>query len=149
MVAVAILAVDKGDITRLLYFVDYNGNRCGSGDLADYKYTHWTHPANQATNICVKKCPGKSVSFTLVSNNTVGSTNIGYTGPVQETGLATGTCLANCGQTGSPSSIIAAGKGKCCTFSDTPPPMGLYICVPAAVAAGAGNYAKEYIEGTS
>merc|ERR1712072_848373 len=68
----------KGDPSTLLYFVDYNGNSCGKGDLADYKYTYWTHPMNSGTNVCVKSCPAQYEEFTLVATKTVGTSNIGY-----------------------------------------------------------------------
>merc|ERR1711988_1845919 len=75
MIVCASMGFSKGDIDRLFYFVDYNGNRCGDGALADYKYTHWTHWANQATNICVRECPDINVKFKLEANYIGGTGN--------------------------------------------------------------------------
>lgn len=80
MIIVAARGFANGDPARLLYFIDYNGNRCGEGTFEDYKYTHWTHPANMYTNVCVNSCPGQYEMFELVqvtgtTTTTANSTN--------------------------------------------------------------------------
>jgi len=154
MVIVMIMAISEGDLTRLLYFVDYNGNRCGDGALANYKYTHWTHPANTGTNVCVQSCPSAAyIKFTLVTTQTVGDKNIGYTvGATPDTATNCALTYANCAtalSTATPAQLIAQGKADCCTFSAAPAPGGLYICVPAAVGTGSANQAKEYVDSSS
>merc|ERR1711968_152144 len=119
MVIVMIMAISEGDLTRLLYFVDYNGNRCGDGALANYKYTHWTHPANTGTNVCVQSCPSAAyIKFTLQTTRMVGDKNIGYT--------STQDTQANCATTAMVNN-----------------------CAPAAVGAGSANQAKEYVDSSS
>merc|ERR1712100_571712 len=154
MVIVMIMAISEGDLTRLLYFVDYNGNRCGDGALANYKYTHWTHPANTGTNVCVQSCPAAAhIKFTLVTTQTVGDKNIGYTvGATPDTATNCALTYANCAtalSTATPAQLIAQSKADCCTFSAAPAPGGLYICVPAAVGTGSANQAKEYVDSSS
>merc|ERR1711988_985514 len=95
------MGLSEGDLTRLMYFVDYNGNRCGEGALEDYKYTHFTHWGNTGTNICVENCPtAANFMYTLQDNYIGGSgtnssgTNIGY---VVSTGAVTSvTDIATC-----------------------------------------------------
>lgn len=152
MVICAAMAFTDGDITRLMYFVDYNGNRCGEGDLSDYKYTHWTHWTNSATNVCVSSCPGANIKFTLTTGaDTVGSTDIGYArATTADAGTGCTGTYTNCADSATlPAALISGGKAECCTVGAAPAPDGLYICVPSAVQSGSSNYAKEYVETAS
>jgi hypothetical protein len=151
MIVCTSMGLSEGDLTRLLYFVDYNGNRCGEGALEDYKYTHWTHWANSATNVCVKECPGQYHNFKL-ENNYIGtanaSANIGYT--TSASTLAACTLATNafvsCTTQGSAGSLIGGAFSQCCTFDASPAPDGLYICVPKSVTSGASSAAQEYVD---
>lgn len=91
MVFCAIMGFKDGDPMRLLYFVDYNGQRCGTGDLKDYKYTHWTHPANSQTNVCVSSCPSKYEMFELKNTATYSNTTTVAANGTTTTVAANGT----------------------------------------------------------
>jgi len=152
MIVVASMGFAGGDISRLLYFVDYNGNRCGSGDLADYKYVHWTHPGYTGSNVCVKECPNAAyIKFTLSTNASyVGSTNIGYTSSQSTAATCTLESMAWASCLQSASTVTMATMQStwhtCCTIMACPAPSGIYVCVPEAVSEGASNQAKEYVD---
>jgi len=150
MIVCAGMGFSKGDITRLLYFVDYNGNRCGQGALTDYKYSHWTHWGNVGTNICVKECPLKDVKFTL-QDNFIGSNgpNIGYVSKSESNLVCLTTYLACVSQQQVSSLVGSLFSSSCCTFSASPAPNGLFICVPEALQAGATSQAQEYTDGAN
>jgi len=154
MVVCAAMGFSKGDISRLLYFVDYNGNRCGDGDLADYKYTHFTHWLHAGSNVCVRECPSTAyMKYTLVQNATVGNTNIGYTASQSDlTNCLIDTNLfANClkdSVTASVSTLISSYP-SCCTYSAAPAPDGLYICLPVSINSTSASYAQEYLDQAS
>jgi choline transporter-like protein 2/4/5 len=154
MFVCASMGFAKGDPSTLLYFVDYNGNSCGKGDLSDYKYTYWTHPMNSGTNVCVKACPKQYELFTLTANSSyVGTSNIGYTRVVADSTKCGAEGSVGCADSvNSPSTLansgtsFPSGKAGCCAWFDAPAPTGLYFCVPAALKDAGTSYAKEYLE---
>jgi len=149
MIVCAGMGFSQGDVTRLLYFVDYNGNRCGQDTLADYKYTHWTHWTNAGTNVCVKACPDKDIKFSLQNTylpaGDVNGTNIGYISAA-DTSVNCALTIPACLSQSSVTSIVGSITKSCCTFSASPAPDGLYICVPSAVSAGASSQAQAYVD---
>lgn len=162
MIVCASMGFSSGDVSRLFFFVDYNGNRCGEGDLTDYKYSHWTHPMNTGTNICVKECPTTSwVKFTLEDNYIGGGTNssgtnIGYTFSDSSSTAGQLECTVYFGTACINSALtvaqLRAGSStkSCCTWTDgAPAPDGLYVCVPGALQTGGTSYAQEYVDSFS
>jgi len=127
MIICAAIGFSSGDPRRLLYFVDYNGNQCGTGVNSANKYAFWGLPLNSGSNICVPKCPGIYTLFTYGNFSSSGN-NYGYT---VEYNVSTATCALNlAGCVGvSTSNASLAGK-TCCTVQNNPAPTGFYVCVP-------------------
>merc|ERR1711988_1995221 len=142
------MGFSSGDVSRLMYFIDYNGNRCGENGFG--KYVHWTHPLNAGTNVCVDSCPGQYVGFTLVATTTAtsGYTTTQYSSwTACETGSA-GITTGGCGDSSTTAnSLIGSSSASCCTYDGgAPNPDGMYICVPAALSGGGTSEAQEYVD---
>merc|ERR1711988_238795 len=142
------MGFSSGDVSRLMYFIDYNGNRCGENGFG--KYVHWTHPLNAGTNVCVDSCPGQYVGFTLVATTTATSwyTTTQYSSwTACETGSA-GITTGGCGDSSTTAnSLIGSSSASCCTYDGgAPNPDGMYICVPAALSGGGTSEAQEYVD---
>jgi hypothetical protein len=57
MFAVSGFAVTNGDPNRIVTPFDTDGNECGQGNFAGYRYKYMLSSAANAASVCVAECP--------------------------------------------------------------------------------------------
>jgi len=149
MVFCAGMAIDKGDLQSLFYFIDYRSVKCGQtyNGTEMGKYVYFTHPTNKFSNICVDKCPDIGYSVQLDNSTTLGyvvsTTNVSDVEKLQSWATK---CMAtetyNGGLSDSP-----------CVSYETMAPKGLYWCIPTALtefgeglSSAGGEYLDDYTQ---
>jgi len=145
IVMCASMGFEKGDINELFYFIDYGGNKCGMDGRG--KYTYFTHPTSQTSNICVDECPstaadanGEVLAFTLTGAG-------GYSTARITTAAQALTYANGCMASGNPPT------GAQCGVYASKAPNGVYFCLPEDLSALSGisgsSAATEIMDGWS